>query len=275
MTDTKNRKKKIGIIGCGNIGTEIAKAVDKGDINVEIAGCYDISKQKYDIMLRKLKKIKPPFMQMEEVIKNCNLVIECATKEAVRNIFETAIKYYKDIIFLSAGGVLDCQDLIEEAKNKMINMYIPSGAVVGIDGLDAAKYIGIKQVTLITRKPPEAFKGNKYLLQKNIDINKINIETVVFDGTAKEAINDFPANINVAATLSLAGIGPEKTKVKIIIDPFIKTNIHEIIVEGDFGRFKTITENLPSPENPKTSYLTSLSTIVLIKKIVEPIHIGT
>ncbi|MCX8093888.1 MAG: aspartate dehydrogenase [Candidatus Goldbacteria bacterium] len=275
MENIKNKIKKIGIIGCGNIGTEIARAVDKGDINVEISGCYDISKQKYEQMLKKLKNIKPEFMQLEDVIKNCDLAIECATKDAVRNIFETAIKYYRDIIFLSAGGVLDCQDLIEEAKNKMINMYIPSGAVVGIDGLDAAKYLGIKQVTLITRKPPEAFKGNKYLQQKNIDPDKINVETVVFDGTAKEAVDDFPANINVAATLSIAGIGPEKTKVKIIIDPFIKTNIHEIIVEGDFGRFRTITENLPSPENPKTSYLTSLSTIVLIKKIVEPIHIGT
>lgn len=270
-----NKKKRIGIIGCGNIGTEISRAVDKGDINVKISGCYDILKQKYETMLKKLKKIKPPFMEMENVIKNCDLLIECAKKDAVRNIFQTAVKYNRDIVFLSAGGVLDCSDLIDVAKNKMINMYIPSGAVVGIDGLDAAKYLGIKQVTLITRKPPEAFKGNKYLLQKKVDINKITVETVVFDGTAREAVNDFPANINVAATLSIAGIGPDKTKVKIIIDPFIKANIHEIIVEGDFGRFKTITENLPSPENPKTSYLTSLSTIVLIKKIVEPIHIGT
>jgi len=275
MKDNKNSRKKIGIIGCGNIGTEIARAVDKGDINVEISGCYDILEKKYDAMIKKLKNIKPPFLPMEEVVKKSNLVIECAAKDAVRNIFEEAIKYYKDIVFLSAGGVLDCMDLVEDAKKKMINMYIPSGAVVGIDGLDAAKYIGIKQVTLITRKPPDAFKGNKYLQAKKIDINNISVETVVFDGTAKEAVNDFPANINVAATLSIAGIGPEKTKVKIIIDPFVKTNIHEIIVEGDFGRFKTITENLPSPENPKTSYLTSLSVIVLIKKLVEPLHIGT
>ncbi len=275
MKVIKNKKKRIGIIGCGNIGAEILRAVDKNDINVEVSGCYDISRQKYDTMLKKLKKINPPFMEMEKLVRKCDLVIECAAKDAVRNIFETAIKYYKDILFLSAGGVLDCLDLVNQAKDKMINMYIPSGAVVGIDGLDAAKYIGIKQVTLITKKPPEAFKGNKYLQQKNIDINKISVETVVFDGTAKEAVNDFPANINVAATLSIAGIGPEKTRVKIVIDPFIKTNIHEITVEGDFGRFKTITENFPSPENPKTSYLTSLSTIVLIKKIVEPIHIGT
>jgi aspartate dehydrogenase len=275
MKIIKNKKKKIGIIGCGNIGTEILRAVDRNDINVEISGCYDINRQKYDTLLKKLKTIKPPFIQMEKLVKKSDLLIECAAKDAVRNIFETAIKYYKDILFLSAGGVLDCLDLINKAKEKMINMYIPSGAVVGIDGLDAAKYIGIKQVTLITKKPPEAFKGNKYLQQKNIDINNISVETIVFDGTAKEAVNDFPANINVAATLSIAGIGPEKTKVKIIIDPFIKTNIHEITVEGDFGRFKTITENFPSPDNPKTSYLTSLSTIVLIKKIVEPIHIGT
>jgi aspartate dehydrogenase len=100
-------------------------------------------------------------------------------------------------------------------------------------------------------------------------------ETVVFDGSAREAVQAFPANVNVAATLSIAGIGPDKTKVKVIIDPFINSNMHEIIVEGDFGRFRVISENLPSPRNPKTSYITALSVIVMIKKIVEPIHIGT
>jgi aspartate dehydrogenase len=136
-------------------------------------------------------------------------------------------------------------------------------------------YSGLKAVTLITRKPPQAFKGNKWLEEKKIDLEQISTETVVFDGTAREAVEAFPANVNVAATLSIAGIGPDKTRVKVVIDPFINSNMHEIIVEGDFGRFRVISENLPSPRNPKTSYITALSVIVMIKKIVEPIHIGT
>jgi len=271
----ERKQKKLGIIGCGNIGNEIAAAVDKGDINVTLHACYDIDKKKFDALVKKYKNIKPQFMEVEELVKNCDLVVECAVKSAVRGFFELAIKYERDIMFLSAGGVLDCMDLIEEAKKKMINIYVPSGAVVGIDGLDAAKYSGLKKVTLITRKPPKAFKGNKYLEEQKIELDKIVTETVVYDGPARKAVEYFPANVNVAATLSIAGVGPDETKVKIVIDPFITSNSHEIIVEGDFGRFRVISENLPSPNNPKTSYLTALSTIVTIKRIVEPIHIGT
>ncbi len=271
----KKRLKKIGIIGCGAIGSEIAIAVDKKDINVILDSCNDIDKNKYDEILKILKNIKPKFLSKEKLIKNVDLVIECAQKEAVKEIFELAIKNSKDIMFLSAGGVLENYELVEEARKRGINVYVPSGAVVGIDGLDAAKYHGLKKVTLITRKPPKAFEGNEYLKKKNINMENITSELVIFDGPAKEAIKEFPANINVAATLSMAGLGPDITKVKIIADPFISSNTHEIIVEGDFGRFRAITENLPSPTNPKTSYLTALSTIVMIKKIVEPIHIGT
>lgn len=269
------KKKKLGVIGCGNIGNEIAMAIDKGDINVTLHAMFDTDKKKYDGLLAKYKNIKPVFMEVEELVKSCDLVVECAIKSAVRGFFELAIKYNRDIMFLSAGGVIDCMDLIEEAKKKMINIYVPSGAVVGIDGLDAAMYSGLKAVTLITRKPPQAFKGNTWLEAQKIDLDGIAAETVVFDGSARAAVSAFPANVNVAATLSIAGIGPDKTKVKVIIDPFINSNMHEIIVEGDFGRFRVISENLPSPRNPKTSYITALSTIVMIKKIVEPIHIGT
>ncbi len=267
--------KKLGVIGCGNIGSEIAMAIDKGDINVTLHACYDKDKSKFDALSAKYKSVKPIFMDVEDLIKSCDLVVECAVKSAVRGFFELAIKHKRDIMFLSAGGVLDCMDLVEEARKQKINIYVPSGAVVGIDGLDAAKLSGLTSVTLITRKPPQAFKGNEYLEKMKINLDAITTETVVFDGSAREAVVHFPANVNVAATLSIAGIGPDRTKVKIVIDPFINSNMHEIIVEGEFGRFRVISENLPSPRNPKTSYITALSVIVLIKKIVDPIHIGS
>jgi aspartate dehydrogenase len=267
--------KRLGIIGCGAIGNDIAEAINKGNINVILYACFDKDKSKYDALCAKFKNIKPAFMEAEELMTSCDLVVECAHKDAVSGILKMAIAHGRDIMFLSAGGVLENTDLIEEARRKKINIYVPSGAVVGIDGLDAAKYSGLRKVTLITRKPPQAFKGVKSLIDKGINVDDIKTETIVYEGNAKDAVKDFPQNINIAATLSLAGVGSELTHVKIIIDPFITNNIHEIIVEGDFGRFRAITENLPSPNNPKTSYLTSLSAIVLIKKIVEPIHIGT
>ncbi len=269
--------KKIGIIGCGAIGTEIATAVDRGDIDVKLIGACDLKKSAFEAMQKKLRSIGKIeyFETTEELVRECDLVIECAAKDGVRQIFEEIIRNKKDVMFLSVGGVLKNMDLFEEAKKQMINVYIPSGAIIGLDGLEAAKYRGLKKVTLITRKPPSGFKGVKYLKDMNIDVENIKTETVAFEGTAEDAVDKFPANINVAATLSIAGVGAKNTNVKIIIDPFIQVNIHEVIVEGEFGRFRTITENMPSPNNPKTSYLTALSTIVMIKGIVEPIHIGT
>lgn len=269
--------KKIGIIGCGAIGTEIATAIDRGDISVRLIGACDLDKKAFEKMQNKLRSIAPIeyFETTEELVRNSDLVIECAAKDAVKQIFEEIIRHKKDVMFLSVGGVLKNMNLFEDAKKHMINVYIPSGAIIGLDGLEAAKYKGLKKVTLVTRKPPAGFKGVKYLNDMNIDVENIKTEIVAFEGTAEDAVDKFPANINVAATLSIAGVGAKNTNVKIIIDPFIQVNVHEIIVEGEFGRFRAITENMPSPNNPKTSYLTALSTIVMIKGIVEPIHIGT
>lgn len=269
--------KKLGIIGCGAIGTEIACAINNGDINVTLQGCHDKVKANFDALTAKAKNLKGIkfFETVEELVKECDLVLECASQAAVRSVFENVIKYKKEGMFLSVGGVLKNMDLFEQARKENIKIHIPSGAVMGIDGLNAAKFRGLKKVTLITRKPPSGFVGVQFLKDQGIDVNNIKEELTVFDGIAEDAVQKFPANINVAATLSLAGVGPKETHVKIVIDPFIQLNTHEIIVEGEFGRFRVITENMPSPNNPKTSYLTSLSTIVMIKNIVEPIHIGS
>jgi len=271
------KKKKLGIIGCGAIGTEIALAIDSGDIDVLLYGCSDINKESYHNMMKKIKNISEPrfFESKIALIKKCDIIVECASQAAVKEIFEEIILQKKDVMFLSVGGVLANMGLFEEAKKRNIDVYIPSGAIIGLDGLEAAKYKGLKKVTLITRKPPKGFKGVKYLEEQGIDVMSIKSETVVFEGKAIDCVDKFPKNINVAATLSIAGIGPQDTNVKIIVDPFIRINIHELVVEGEFGRFKAITENLPSPTNPKTSYLTALSTITMLKGIVEPIHIGT
>jgi ketol-acid reductoisomerase len=116
------KKKKLGVIGCGNIGNEIAMAIDKGDINVTLHACFDTDRKKYDSIISKYRNIKPVFMEVEDLIKSCDLVVECAVKSAVRGFFELAIKHSRDIMFLSAGGVIDCMDLIEEAKKKNINL---------------------------------------------------------------------------------------------------------------------------------------------------------
>ena len=179
------RKKTIGIIGCGAIGSEIAMAVDNGDIGVELLGFNDLNRGNYHLLAAKLKNIHKLefFESIEELVKKCDLVIECASKDAVKEVFEQAILRKKDVMILSVGGVLENMGLFEEAKKKRINIYIPSGAVIGVDGLEAAKFKGLQKVTLITKKPPAAFRGNEYLIKNNINIDEIKVETILLTAT--------------------------------------------------------------------------------------------
>ncbi len=154
------------------------------------------------------------------------------------------------------------EHLIDVAKRHGAKIYLPSGAVAGIDGIKAASMAGIDEVTLVTTKSPESL--GRHLSRR----------TILFEGNAREAVKQFPKNINVAACLSLAGIGFDRTKVKIVADPVVKFNSHKVLAHGKFGRLRAEVENLPNPNNPKSSYLASLSAIALIKKIVSPLQIG-
>ncbi|MBA7660637.1 L-aspartate dehydrogenase [subsurface metagenome] len=176
---------------------------------------------------------------------------------------------------MSVGGLLGNEDLLDLAKKKDCKIYLPSGALAGLDGVKSASVGRIDSITLTTRKPPEGLKGAPYIIRNKIDLDAIIKETVIFEGSANEAVEGFPKNINVSAALSLAGIGAEKTRVRIIADPNLKRNIHEVEVKGEFGRLVSRTENLPSPKNPKTSYLACLSAIATLKGIVSSIKIGT
>jgi len=252
---------KISIIGCGAIGTEIAKATDKKIIPVELVSVYDIIPEKAYDLISLLKNSSPIVAEnLIQSVKLCDIVVECASQTAVKEIAEVAFPLKKDIFVLSIGALVTYSWILRSAEKFGCRVYFPSGAVAGLDGLKAATFGKIKDVILTTRKPARTLLGK--------DIKK---EKVVFEGTAKEAVQKFPVNINVAATISLVGIGPKKTKVKIVADPKIKKNIHEIEITGDFGKIKTRAENVPSLLNPKTSYLATLSAISELKYVVENI----
>ena len=179
-------------------------------------------------------------------------------------------------MIMSIGGVVNrFKELDILAKKYDTKVYFPSGAISGIDAIKAAKIGEIKKATLITYKNPVSFKDVEYIKRKGIRLDKITKDTLLFFGSAKEAINLFPQNINVAGLLSIAGIGENKTKVKIIASPKTKKNIHEIYIESKAARILTRTENILHPDNPKTSYLAVLSAIATLKQILEPVKIGT
>ncbi|KYH42786.1 MAG: L-aspartate dehydrogenase [Candidatus Bathyarchaeota archaeon B63] len=189
-----------------------------------------------------------------------------------------ALSRGKDLMVLSTGALLD-DDLLKEisriAEEKGRKVYIPSGAIVGLDNVKAAAVGPVEEVTLITRKPPESFEGAPFMAERGIKPSEIDRPTVLFEGSAREAVRLFPRNVNVSASLSLAGIGADRTRVKIIADPNVRSIIHEIHVRGEFGEMMMRTVNKPFPENPKTSYIAALSAIATLRKISGSIIVGT
>ena len=268
---------KVGVIGCGAIGTEVCMAIDRGVVNAQLAAVHDRSGENCERLLAALGK-KPAISSPDELISSADIVVECASAQAVREFGAAVLESGKDLMVLSAGAFTDnglLKRLTEVARTNNCKIFIPSGAIAGIDGLKSASVAHVNKVTLTTTKNPKGLKGAPFVEKNNIDLDSFREKTLLFEGSADEAIAAFPANVNVAISLSLAGIGKENTNVRIFVDPGAARNIHEIQVEGDFGKFTCRIENVPSPGNPRTSYLAALSAIATLKKITEPLQIGT
>lgn len=206
------------------------------------------------------------------------IVIEAASQEAVRQYAVKVLSSNKDLMVMSTGALLDetlMAMIMETARRSGRKIYVPSGALVGLDNVKSAAIGQIDEVILTTRKPPISFKGAPYIERAKIDLSSLKEPLVLYEGPAREAVKLFPQNVNVAATLSLAGVGPDRTKVRVIVDPAIKNIIHEIYVRGEFGEIQTRTVNRPFPNNPKTSYMAALSAIATLRRISGNVIVGT
>lgn len=257
-------KMKVGIVGCGNIGTDLCSSLRDGDIPAEVVALTDIDTARAEALLY-AQQLNATLCGLDENASLADFIVECAEASAVKAVLESAIRHKRDCLILSLGGLLAQPELMAEAHAQGISVRLPSGAICGLDGVRAAREAGLEKVMLTTTKPPKGLVGAPYLLEKRIDVEGLTEPTVVFDGTATEAVKAFPKNVNVAAALSLAGIGPDRTRVRVIADPTSATNSHEIVAEGVFGRLCAVTENMPSPRNPKTSYLASLSALAEVR----------
>lgn len=277
-------KIRVGIVGCGAIGTEICRAIDeeREGLNLDLKFLIDRHSGKLEKLYSNLRK-KPPLKghnkeSLNEFLEEIDLLIECASQSAVRDYVLPVLRKGKDAMLLSVGALVD-EKLLEEiervVEEKKCRIYIPSGAIAGIDGLRAAAIAPLHSVRLITRKNPVALSNNEYVKKRSIDLFSLKKEKILFEGNAKEAVRYFPENINVAAAISIAGIGSKRTEVKIVADPYVMENMHEIEAEGEFGKFFMRVENIQSQSNPKTSYLATLSAIATLKSISSSIKIGT
>lgn len=260
-----------GIIGCGNIGTELALFIDKRK-DFELKYLFDINKDNLNNLIKKLKNSNPKFTSFDSLIKNSDLIIEAANKEAVKKILKNKNldKGNKKLLVMSTSGLFESASLLKKIKN--CGIYLPSGAIAGLDAIKAVSG-KISSLALTTTKNPKGLANAPYIIKNNINLDKVKTKKIIFDGSLKEAVTGFPKNINVAATLFLASKF-NNIKIKIIADPKTKTNTHEIVCKGDFGKLNLVAENLPS-KNPKTSYLAILSAIQVLKNISDKVQVGS
>jgi aspartate dehydrogenase len=264
---------RVAIAGLGPIGKKVAEALDRGIEGLVLAAVSAQQPEKHRDWLATLTKA-PDVFPIEKLSDVADIVVECAPAKLVRSIVAPFVKNGKTAIVLSVAALLQNEDLIDVAKQNGGQIVVPTGALIGLDAVTAAAVGEIQSVRMVTRKPVQGLAGAPYLIENKIDIERITEPLKIFDGTAREAGKGFPANLNVAVALSLAGIGPDRTRLEIWADPTVTRNVHRIEVESDSARFSMSIENIPS-ENPKTGRITALSVIAFLRKWRAPLRVGT
>jgi aspartate dehydrogenase len=264
---------RVAIAGLGPIGTKVAQALDRGIDGLVLTAVSVQNPEKHRSWLGKLAA-PPAVLPIEQLSEAADIVIECAPGKLLRSIVAPFVTKGKTAIVLSAGALLENEDLIALAKQNGGQIVVPTGALIGLDAVTAAAVGTIHSVKMVTRKPVQGLAGAPYIVENKIDIERITEPLRIFEGTAREAAKGFPANLNVAVALSLAGIGPDRTKLEIWADPALTRNMHRIEVESDSARFSMSIENIPS-ENPKTGRITALSVIAYLRKQRSALRVGT
>ena len=262
-----------GICGLGVIGRAVCRALDDGIPGLHLAGAMTRQRTAGEAFLATLASA-PPFLPLDDLIAACDLVIEASTQAHLAVIAPKILGAGRDLVVLSVGGLLGHADWVSLAEANRCRIYVPSGAIAGLDGVKGASVGAVTSVTMETRKPPLGLAGAPWIVEQKIDLDAIREETLIFQGPATQACGAFPANVNVLAALSLAGVGPERTTTKIYAVPGLTRNTHRISVEGEFGSLAIEVRNVPS-ENPRTGRLSYLSTIALLRDLGATLRVGT
>jgi aspartate dehydrogenase len=264
---------KIGIAGLGTVGREVARRLVAGipGLVLTAVAVRDVDKAK-----RELTWLdgNVTFVPARELAVHCDVVVECLPPALFKEVGLSTIEQGRIFMPLSVGRLLENPDLIDRAKETGARILVPSGALLGLDAVRAAAEAGIRSVKMVTRKPPAGLEGAPYLVERNISLAGLAEPRKVFEGSAREGARGFPANVNVAAALGLAGIGPDRTQLEIWADPTVMRNTHTITVDADAARFTMTIEGVPS-ENPRTGKLVAPSTIAALRGLVSELKVGS
>lgn len=265
---------KVGIAGFGTIGARVGRALDAGleGLTLEAVSGRDMAKTHASVALlaHPVDVVTP-----QELAQRCEVIVECAPTAAFESIAVPALKAGRILLTVSAAALLRHPEIVDLARAGNGQIILATGALLGLDAVRAAAQGEIHSVTMITRKPPKSLKGAPHLVENGIEIDHLSAPLKVFEGSAREGAAGFPANVNVAAALGLAGIGPDRTQLEIWADPTLERNTHTIKVDADSARFEMTIENVPSPEKPGTGKITALSVIAALAGLRTPLKVGT
>ena len=265
----------VAIAGLGAIGHTVARAIDAGGIpglTLVAAAARDASKARRNMA----GFVRPvPLLPAAGLAAAADVVVECLPAHLFAEVAEPAIEAGRIFMPLSVGALLDNMHLVERAKVTGARIVVPTGALVGLDAVRAVAESTIAHVQITTRKPPAGLAGAPLLVERGLSVDGLNAPLLVFEGSAREAIRGFPANVNVAVALALAGIGPDRTRVAIWADPGVVRNTHTIEVVSDTSNFTMTIAGLPSLENPATGRIVPLSVIAALRRLTAPLVVGT
>jgi len=265
---------EVGIGGLGAIGLPVARWLAGRPPGLTLAAVSARDQRRAAERL-KAAGIEVPVVPADALAGRAQVVIECLPAAVFDSVAVPAIRAGRTLLVLSVGALLERMALVEEARRTGARIIVPTGALLGLDAVRAAAQGTIHSVKLVTRKPPRGLVGAPYLEERSISLEGLAAPLRVFAGSAREGARGFPANVNVAAALALAGIGPDRTELEIWADPSVTRNTHRIEVEADSTRFTMTIEGVPSEENPRTGKLTPLSVIACLRGLVEPLRVGT
>jgi aspartate dehydrogenase len=265
---------RVAIAGFGAIGRVVAERIDRGIDGLALAAVSARDAARAERAMAGFAR-PVPVLPLARLGEEAEIVVECAPAALIRDIAEPALAKGRTLVVLSCGALLDNFDLVDLARRHGGRILVPTGALLGLDAVQAAAQGTIERVHMITRKPPNGLDGAPYLVERGVTVLGIAAAQCVFKGSAREAARGFPANVNVAAALALAGIGPDRTTIEIWADPGLTRNTHRIEVEADSVRLVMQIENVPSRENPRTGQVTPLSVIALLRKLASPLVVGT
>lgn len=264
---------RVGLIGYGTAGQDVAEAIlagQAGDSRLVAVLVRDAAKYAAPELAGCLTDDEGTFFASRP-----DVVVETAGHEAVRRYAQRALAQGSDFMVVSVGAFCDpalLDAVTATARGQGRRLIVPSAAIAGLDRIAAAAQGPLENVTLTTRKPVKAWRGT--FAEEVVDLDRVDKPTVIFEGNARESSRIFPESVNVSAALSLAGLGFEATAVRVLVDPTIEKNVHEVTARGLFGAVRVEVQNTPSPTNPKTGYIVAMSVSRALKNLTAPVVIG-